>query len=210
MKSYIYPSVLQNQAIPAIKKAETKNVVICYQELTGIKLTVFLPLLNSQIRQAVQNSVADSPQSLYSVVLCHSFVRCQEVSDTIKEITAFCSEMVEVVDLDTSDLTEVNLKLKKSLANSTPLKSRLLIMTPSLAVKMQEKNSFASLGSCHSLVIDKFDLLQALDFGSDLLKLTVFKPTYRCIFTTTDTRVETEKPATEVAEYKEIKKVFMG
>jgi hypothetical protein len=83
-------------------------------------------------------------------------------------------------------LTEVNLKLKKSIANSTPLKSRLLILTPSLAVKMQEKNQFTALGTCHSLVIDKIDLLQALDFGADLIKLNVFKPTYRCVITTTD------------------------
>lgn len=120
------------------------------------------------------------------MVLCHSFVRCQEISETIKEVTAFCSEIVEVVDLDTSDLTEVNLKLKKSIASSTPLKSRVLIMTPSLAIKMQEKNSFKALGNCHSLVIDKVDLLQALDFGTDLIKLTVLQPSYRCIFTTTD------------------------
>ena len=118
--------------------------------------------------------------------MCHSFVRCQEISETIKEVTAFCSEIVEVVDLDTSDLTEVNLKLKKSIASSTPLKSRVLIMTPSLAIKMQEKNSFKALGNCHSLVIDKVDLLQALDFGTDLIKLTVLQPSYRCIFTTTD------------------------
>jgi molybdenum cofactor biosynthesis enzyme len=120
------------------------------------------------------------------VVLCHSFVRCEEISETIKEVTAFCSEIVEVIELDTSDLAEVNLKLKKSIANSTPLKSRLVILTPSLAVKMQEKNLFNSLGTCHSLVIDKIDLLQALDFGSDLLKLNIFKPSYRCIFTNTD------------------------
>lgn len=54
----------------------------------------------------------------------------------MKEVTAFCSELVEIVDLDTSDLTEVNLKLKKSLISQTPLKSRVLIMTPSLAIKI--------------------------------------------------------------------------
>lgn len=210
MKHFIYPSVLQNQAIPAIKKAETKNVVINYQELTGIKLTVFLPLLNNQIRQAVLNSVADSPVPLFSVVLCHSFPRCSQVSETLKDVTAFCSELVEIVDLDTSDLTEVNLKLKKSLASQTSLKSRVLIMTPSLAIKLQEKGWFTNLGTCHSLVIDKIDLLQALDFGGDLLKLTVFKPTYRCIFTSTDSRSETEKSSQEITEYKDIKKLFMG
>jgi hypothetical protein len=142
--------------------------------------------------------------------LCHSFVRCNEIGETIKEVTSFCSEVIEVIDLDTSDLTEVNLKLKKSLANSSSLKSRIVIMTPSLAIKMQEKNLFNALGNCHSLVLDKIDLLQALDFGSDLVKLNNFKPSYRCIITTTDQRAEPEKSVTEVSEYKEIKKVFMG
>jgi hypothetical protein len=118
--------------------------------------------------------------------------------------------MVEVINFDTSDFAEVNLKLRKSLSNPSALKSRLLIMTPSLAVKMQEKGLFAGLGSCHSAVIDKVDLLSALDFGVDLKKLTVFTPSYRCIMTTTDQRVESEKTAQEVEEYKEIKKTFMG
>lgn len=118
--------------------------------------------------------------------------------------------MVEVINFDTSDFAEVNLKLRKSLSNPSALKSRVLIMTPSLAVKMQEKGLFVGLGSCHSAVIDKVDLLSALDFGVDLKKLTVFTPSYRCIMTTTDQRVESEKTAQEVEEYKEIKKTFMG
>jgi len=142
--------------------------------------------------------------------LCHSFVRCQEVSETLKELTAFCSDVVEIVDLDTSDPTEVNLKLKKSLTGQSSIKSRVLVMTPSLAIKLQEKGSFTSLGNCFSLVLDKIDLLQALDFGADLIKLTAFKPSFRCIFTSTDSRNEAEKPAEEVSEYKEIKKQFMG
>lgn len=118
--------------------------------------------------------------------------------------------MVEVINFDTSDFAEVNLKFRKSLSNPSALKSRVLIMTPSLAVKMQEKGLFAGLGNCHSAVIDKVDLLSALDFGVDLKKLTVFTPSYRCIMTTTDQRVESEKTAQEVEEYKEIKKTFMG
>jgi len=103
--------------------------------------------------------VTDNSQPVYSVVLCHSFVRCQEVSEVLKEVTAFCSEFVEIVELDTSDPTEINLKLRKSLTGQSVLKSRFIIMTPSLAVKLQDKGSFASLGSCHSLVLDKVDLL---------------------------------------------------
>jgi superfamily II DNA/RNA helicase len=83
MKHFVYPSILQKQAIPAIKQAQTKNIIIYYQELTGIKLTVMLPVLNAQIRQAVQNSALDTIKPLYTVVLCHSFIRCQEVSETL-------------------------------------------------------------------------------------------------------------------------------
>ena len=77
MKHFVYPSILQKQAIPAIiKQAQTKNVIVFYQELTGIKLTVMLPILNAQIRQAVQNSALDVSKPLYTIVLCHSFIRC--------------------------------------------------------------------------------------------------------------------------------------
>ena len=62
---------------------------------------------------------------------------------------------------------------------------------------------------CHSVILDKIDLLQALDFGSDLKKLT-YTPSYRCIFTTTDQRSESAKSSVDLDEYKEIKRHFMG
>jgi len=46
MKSYQYPSVLQSAAIPVIKKSDQKNMVIRYSEMSGIKMTVFLPIVN--------------------------------------------------------------------------------------------------------------------------------------------------------------------
>jgi len=33
--------------MPAIKNSETNNVILHYTELTGIKLTLLLPILNS-------------------------------------------------------------------------------------------------------------------------------------------------------------------
>jgi superfamily II DNA/RNA helicase len=47
MKHYLYPSSLQKQAIPALKSSKLTNILIRYQELTGIKLTLMLPLLNA-------------------------------------------------------------------------------------------------------------------------------------------------------------------
>jgi len=46
MKSYIYPSVLQKESVTVIKKSEQKNIVIRYSPMSGIKLTLLLPLAN--------------------------------------------------------------------------------------------------------------------------------------------------------------------
>lgn len=44
---YVYPSILQKQAIPAFKDKKHANVIVRYREFTGIKVTVLLPLLNA-------------------------------------------------------------------------------------------------------------------------------------------------------------------
>ena len=47
MKSYVYPSVLQKEAIPVIKaKGKSNNVIVRYSSMSGVKLTVLLPLIN--------------------------------------------------------------------------------------------------------------------------------------------------------------------
>ena len=46
MRSYIYPSVLQNAGIPLIKKDQKKSIVIKYAEFSGIKLMVSLPVID--------------------------------------------------------------------------------------------------------------------------------------------------------------------
>ena len=59
------------------------------------------------------------------------------------------------------------------------------------------------------MVLDKLDLLQALEFGSDLTQIKA-SYTYRCIITTTDMRSDDVKPTEEVEEFKQIKSYFMG
>lgn len=84
MKHYLYPSVLQKQAITALKSSKVTNVVIRYQEMTGIKLTVFLPLLNAQIRAAALQTVTvpeAEQKELYTIVICHSHMRGEEMAE---------------------------------------------------------------------------------------------------------------------------------
>ena len=53
MKRYVYPSILQKQAIPAIKNSDSKNVIVHYQEFTGVKLTFLLPVVDDLLRTAI-------------------------------------------------------------------------------------------------------------------------------------------------------------
>ncbi len=79
MKTFVYPSVLQKQAIPALKKGAASNVIIRYRELNGIKLTVMLPMIHNQSKHAileqakkVASGEGDDDKVVASLVLCHS------------------------------------------------------------------------------------------------------------------------------------------
>ena len=75
MKTFVYPSVLQKQAMPPLKNAKelTKNVIIRYREMNGIKLTVLLPTLHNQIKDSITAQANDpTTPPVVSLVLCHS------------------------------------------------------------------------------------------------------------------------------------------
>lgn len=60
LKSFVYPSVLQKEAIPVLKKKKSSpNVIIRYSSMSGIKLTVLLPLLNQLIRDVASNAAKE-------------------------------------------------------------------------------------------------------------------------------------------------------
>lgn len=109
MKMFIYPSLLQKQGIPALKKGDARNVIIRYREMNGIKLTLLLPLLHNQIKFAIMNQMqqaddsgsnAGRPKLVASLVLCHASIRASEMVEFATELSQFCSEIVEVVNVD--------------------------------------------------------------------------------------------------------------
>lgn len=95
------------------------------------------------------------------------------------------------------------------MGEESELKSRIFVMTPSVALKLS--TTLAKEQILHTAVLDKVDLLQALDFGDDLKKLSYLsRPKFRCIFTSTDCRDNSVKDKNELEEYKQIKQNFMG
>lgn len=49
---------------------------------------------------------------MYTLVVCNSFARCEEISDFCKELVSFCPEMLEVISLEATDLNEALAQLK--------------------------------------------------------------------------------------------------
>lgn len=85
MQTYVNPSVLQSAALPIFKKKKDKNMIIKYSEMSGIKLTVLVPLLDKQIKYAVSKFGSEDGQSdakiIYTLVICYSNGRCHEYAE---------------------------------------------------------------------------------------------------------------------------------
>ena len=99
--------------MPALKnsKESTKNVIVRYREMNGIKLTVLLPTLHNQIKYSIMAQSIDPAAPLVaSLVLCHSQMRSAQVLEFTEELANFCKEVVEVVNIDT-DHDEIIAKL---------------------------------------------------------------------------------------------------
>jgi hypothetical protein len=94
MREYVFPSVLQSAAIPVLKKPDSKNIIIRYKEMSGIKLTLLLPLVNQQIKHVLKMK---SNELVYTLVLCHTNGRCAELASFTNEMTRFCQDIVDVV-----------------------------------------------------------------------------------------------------------------
>ena len=80
--------------------------------MSGIKLTVLLPVLNHLIRSVVASKTSEVQ---YIAILCHSAMRCAEFEGFLKDLFSFCNDVIEIVDLYSGDKVENAIKLKQTL-----------------------------------------------------------------------------------------------
>jgi len=112
-----------------------------------------------------------------SLVLCHSQMRSAEMTQFTTELTAFCDEIVEVVNFDESvndTLAKLRLIYDKEPAADAEgtmafKKSVVLIGTPGNFVNLLRGGKLQL--KYHSVVLDKVDLLQAMDFKDELTEI---------------------------------------
>ena len=99
----------------ALKNKKNQNVIIKYQEFNGIKLTVFLPLVNNQIRHSITESFSsEGSPDIHSIVICHSKARSATITEFLTELTSFCSDMIKVINLDNSSDIKDSLAIYRS------------------------------------------------------------------------------------------------
>ena len=178
--------------------------------MSGIKLTVLLPLLNQLIRDVTINQGNKGAQSV--VILCHSAMRCTEMEGFLKELLAFCQDVIEIIDLYNGDKQENAIHLKKALTpitSSDPrvqIKARckVIVSTPTqyLEILKAKVNAF----SVTSLFVDKVDMHIALDLTNELVKIGELSeiPSFKTIITTQFKGAEADE--TELL----VKKALMG
>ncbi len=190
-------------------------------QINGTKLTVFLPVLNRQIRSVVATTdlTSDKAQTHYSLVLCYSNTRCSEIEDFARNATLFCKEVIEVVCLNGADIQENKFKLAASLKESESgsrqfqSKNKMIITTPNQANILFKSGIFKNAVN-EAIVIDKVDMHIALELGSDLIELGKYlaankvKPLFKTIITT---NVASESEGSGSSNnYVDIKKAFFG
>ena len=138
------------------------------------------------------------------------------------ELTAFCSEIVEAVNIDASQDDAIS-KLSQIVASGTTAavgegmvfkKSVVLIGTPGNFVTLFQRKEFAAMKvAYHSVVLDKIDLLQAMDFKDEIIEVaevvTEAQVNGKMIFTT-NVRDEKDLSIDEQEDFKTIKSALMG
>lgn len=106
--------------------------------MSGVKLTVLLPLLNHLLRHVVGSVHSDKASMHYLLVLCNSTHRCKEMEQLVFSLTQFCREIVDVLGLYSNDSQDNLITLKRStnrqdesLKSLFKSKCKVIITTPS-------------------------------------------------------------------------------
>ena len=188
MHQFVHPTVLQSAAIPVIKKSDSKNIIVRYSELSGIKLTLLLPLVNQQIQHVIKQFQGDEKQPLtYSLFLCHTNQRCSAMAEFARELTKFAQDVVDIVTFDQLDFQDIKHdwsqrtkkpdeeKLEEDEKVKAQIKSsnKVLFVTPSTAQTMFGKGILSTKNAkCFGLVVDKINMHQAFDLDQDLIELS--------------------------------------
>lgn len=99
-------------------------MIIKYSEMSGIKLTVLVPLLDKQIKYAVSKFGSEDGQSdakiIYTLVICYSNGRCHEYAEFANQLVTFCPDVLDILTFEESDHNDIKIEWSKLVKLAQP------------------------------------------------------------------------------------------
>ena len=84
-----------------MKQKKNKNCIVHYTQMSGCKLALLAPLVDTQIKHAVKEGGFN-----ISLVLCSSQSRLSELREFLQEMVAFAGQAVSLFAIDSKTTSE--------------------------------------------------------------------------------------------------------
>jgi len=140
----LQPTTLQKKLIPIIQEGQ-KHILVKYEEQSGLKLGLYLPIVNS---------IIENKQEEILVVLCYSKERINELQEFFRNLIKFREEAVRIQGITKSK--EIN----------TEALPNILITNPKVFLSLAKNEELKSL--IIALVVDQVDRQLLLGFEEDI------------------------------------------
>ena len=168
------PTLIQEKAIPLA--LEGNDILAKARTGTGKSAAFALPILNGilAIKDGLNDHQDITTRQTRALVLCPTKELCHQLSQHFKDLSAFCSREITVLDISTGRVDD----LKALMTSETP---DIIIGTPSRVLMHIEAKYLPNIGTeLKYLVIDESDLMFSFGYEQDLMKVLQSIPKVGC------------------------------
>ena len=168
------PTLIQEKAIPLA--LEGNDILAKARTGTGKSAAFALPILNGllAIKDGLNSDEDLTTRQTRALVLSPTKELCNQLTLHFKELTAFCSREITVLDISTGRIDD----LKAIITSETP---DIIVGTPSrVLMHIQAKNLPNLKNQLKYLVIDESDLMFSFGYEQDLTQVLQSVPKIGC------------------------------
>jgi ATP-dependent RNA helicase DDX56/DBP9 len=158
------PTLIQGETIPLA--LEGKDILARARTGSGKTGAYAIPIIQKLLESRLSMEEAQGTKAL---ILAPSKELCQQTMHNFKDLSAFCTKDIRVVDVASVG----NLSSQRSALAEKP---DVVIATPGKALGHLQSKTFSVKDTLEMLVIDEADLTFSYGFEEDLKKLVPFLP----------------------------------
>jgi ATP-dependent RNA helicase DDX56/DBP9 len=166
------PTLIQEKAIPLA--LEGNDILGRARTGTGKSAAFAIPIINSLLSLKKSNSSFSDNRMTSALVLAPTKELCNQLTQHFKQLTAFCSREITVVDISTGRVDDLK-------AIITAEKPDIIVGTPSrVLMHIQAKHLPNIKNELKFLVVDESDLMFSFGYEQDLMQVLEFVPKIGC------------------------------